>query len=55
MTTEPILCPRRIGQIVDIQPHPNADALYVEQINLGEDKPRQVQSRPAVVLGRGCS
>ena len=32
----------RVGQIVDVEPHPNADALYVEQINLGEEKPRQV-------------
>ena len=32
----------RVGQIVDVEPHPNADALYVEQIDLGEEKPRQV-------------
>lgn len=32
----------RIGKIIDIKKHPDADSLYVEQIDLGEDKPRQV-------------
>ena len=32
----------RVGQIVKVQQHPNADSLYVEDIDLGEDKPRQV-------------
>lgn len=32
----------RIGQIVSVKQHPNADSLYVEEVDLGEDKPRQV-------------
>ena len=32
----------RVGQIVKVERHPNADALYVEEIDLGEEKPRQV-------------
>ena len=31
-------CHRQVGK------HPNADALYLEEIDLGEDKPRQVIS-----------
>jgi len=27
---------------VEVGPHPTADTLYVEHIDLGEDKPRQV-------------
>eukprot|EP01117_Protostelium_nocturnum_P003780 TRINITY_DN15041_c0_g1_i1.p1 TRINITY_DN15041_c0_g1~~TRINITY_DN15041_c0_g1_i1.p1 ORF type:complete len:441 (+),score=205.49 TRINITY_DN15041_c0_g1_i1:88-1410(+) len=34
----------RVGKIVDVKKHPDADALYVEQIDLGEEKPRQVVS-----------
>lgn len=34
----------RVGLIKSIGPHPNADALYVEEIDLGEDKPRTVVS-----------
>lgn len=34
----------RIGHILDCKPHPNADALYVEDIDLGEEQPRQVVS-----------
>lgn len=33
----------RVGQIVNVEQHPNADSLYVEEIDLGEDKPRQVR------------
>lgn len=32
----------RVGQILKVSQHPNADSLYVEEIDLGEDKPRQV-------------
>lgn len=32
----------RVGQIVKVAQHPNADSLYVEEIDLGEEKPRQV-------------
>ena len=34
----------RIGKIVDINKHPDADSLYVEKIDCGEDKPRTVVS-----------
>lgn len=34
----------RVGKIVKCEKHPDADALYVEQIDLGEDKPRNVCS-----------
>ena len=32
----------RVGRIVDVRLHPNAESLYVEDIDLGEEKPRQV-------------
>ncbi|XP_055316864.1 aminoacyl tRNA synthase complex-interacting multifunctional protein 1-like [Sitodiplosis mosellana] len=34
----------RIGKIVEVQKHPDADALYLEKIDVGEDKPRTVIS-----------
>lgn len=34
----------RVGKIVKVERHPDADALYLEQIDLGEAKPRQVIS-----------
>ncbi|KAG2495304.1 hypothetical protein HYH03_006576 [Edaphochlamys debaryana] len=34
----------RVGRIVKIDKHPNADALYLEEIDVGEEKPRQVIS-----------
>ncbi|XP_046978067.1 aminoacyl tRNA synthase complex-interacting multifunctional protein 1 [Vanessa cardui] len=34
----------RIGKIVDINKHPDADSLYVEKIDCGEDNPRTVVS-----------
>lgn len=34
----------RVGQIVKVGRHPNADSLYVEEIDVGEEKPRQVVS-----------
>lgn len=34
----------RIGKIVEIQKHPDADSLYVEKIDVGEEKPRTVVS-----------
>ena len=34
----------RVGRIVDVQKHPDADSLYVEQIECGEEKPRTVVS-----------
>lgn len=32
----------RVGKILAVERHPNAESLYVETIDLGEDKPRQV-------------
>jgi aminoacyl tRNA synthase complex-interacting multifunctional protein 1 len=34
----------RVGKIVKVGKHPDADSLYVEEIDLGEDKPRVVCS-----------
>ncbi|XP_031638890.1 aminoacyl tRNA synthase complex-interacting multifunctional protein 1, partial [Contarinia nasturtii] len=34
----------RIGRIVEVQKHPDADALYLEKIDVGEEKPRTVIS-----------
>lgn len=34
----------RVGKVLSVEKHPDADALYVEQIDLGEAKPRQVVS-----------
>jgi aminoacyl tRNA synthase complex-interacting multifunctional protein 1 len=33
-----------VGLIVEAKKHPDADSLYVETINTGEDKPRTVIS-----------
>ena len=32
----------RIGKILSVKQHPDADALYIEEIDVGEEKPRQV-------------
>ena len=34
----------RVGKIIEAKKHPDADALYVETIDLGEEKPRTVVS-----------
>ena len=34
----------RVGKIVHVEKHPDAESLYVEQIDLGEGKPRNVCS-----------
>ncbi|VVC43532.1 Hypothetical protein CINCED_3A020666 [Cinara cedri] len=34
----------RIGKIIEVSKHPEADALYVEKIHVGEDQPRIVVS-----------
>jgi aminoacyl tRNA synthase complex-interacting multifunctional protein 1 len=34
----------RVGLIKSVGPHPNADSLYVEEIDVGEEAPRQVVS-----------
>lgn len=43
------LCPR-----LQVSKHPNADALYVEQIDLGEEGgPRQVRQHPTCACASG--
>merc|ERR1712168_1159642 len=32
----------RIGKIVEVEKHPDADALYVEKVDVGEEKPRTI-------------
>ncbi|RVE47957.1 hypothetical protein evm_007365 [Chilo suppressalis] len=34
----------RVGKIIEVSRHPDADALYVEKIDLGEEEPRTVVS-----------
>lgn len=34
----------RVGQIVDVKKHPDADTLYVEEVDLGEGRNRTVVS-----------
>merc|ERR1712062_526705 len=34
----------RVGKIVEVGDHPNADSIYLEKIDLGEGEPRQVLS-----------
>ena len=48
----------KIGVILECEKHPNADRLLVFQIDVGEDKPRQIISsiaefyRPEDVIGK---
>ena len=39
----------RVGQIVNVSQHPDADALYVEEIDIGEEQPRQVMHTPLLL------
>lgn len=34
----------RVGKIIEVSKHPDADALYVEKIDLGEPTPRTIVS-----------
>lgn len=34
----------RIGRILSCEPHPDADSLYVESVDVGEDEPRTIVS-----------
>ena len=34
----------RVGKIVAVEKHPDADSLYVEQVDLGEGQPRTIVS-----------
>ncbi|KAJ2555702.1 G4 quadruplex nucleic acid binding protein [Coemansia sp. RSA 1933] len=40
----PSLIDLRVGHIVNVEKHPDADALYVEDIEVGESEPRKVVS-----------
>ncbi|KAJ2899291.1 G4 quadruplex nucleic acid binding protein, partial [Coemansia aciculifera] len=40
----PSMIDLRVGHILDVQKHPDADSLYVEQIDAGEAEPRTVVS-----------
>lgn len=34
----------RVGRILEVAPHPDADSLYVERVDVGEDEPRTIVS-----------
>jgi len=34
----------KVGKVVSIRNHPGADSLFIEEIDLGEEKPRQIVS-----------
>ncbi|XP_064637026.1 aminoacyl tRNA synthase complex-interacting multifunctional protein 1-like isoform X2 [Lineus longissimus] len=34
----------KVGEIIDVKPHPDADTLYMETVNVGEEKPRTILS-----------
>lgn len=34
----------KVGKIIDVKQHPEADKLYIESIDVGEDEPRQIIS-----------
>ncbi|XP_069131263.1 aminoacyl tRNA synthase complex-interacting multifunctional protein 1-like [Argopecten irradians] len=34
----------RVGKIVEVEKHPDADSLYIEKVDVGEDQPRTVVS-----------
>lgn len=45
--TEPALVTKldlRVGRIISLEPHPEADTLYVEQVDVGEESPRTIIS-----------
>lgn len=44
----------RVGQIVKVDRHPDADSLYVEEIDIGEEKPRQVSLMPTGFPCQSC-
>ena len=46
----------RVGRIISVEQHPNAESLYLEQIDLGEGQPRQARPmRDHTGRGRRCS
>lgn len=38
----------RVGRVLSVQKHPDADTLYIEQVDVGEGKPRTVHKKIAV-------
>ena len=48
--------PSQVGLIKKAWRHPDAESLYIEEIDVGEEQPRQVGARPcgmmALALGR---
>lgn len=44
----------RVGKITECKKHPDADALYVEQIDLGEGQTRTVVRAAAAAAGLVC-
>ncbi|PVU90240.1 hypothetical protein BB561_004956 [Smittium simulii] len=42
--TVPSMIDLRVGKIVHVEKHPDADSLYLEKIDVGEEEPRQVIS-----------
>jgi aminoacyl tRNA synthase complex-interacting multifunctional protein 1 len=34
----------KVGEIIHVKPHPDADTLYLETVDLGEEKPRTILS-----------
>lgn len=34
----------KVGKIVDVKKHPDADSLYIETVELAEDRPRTIVS-----------
>mmetsp|Transcript_15463 Transcript_15463/g.30392 ORF Transcript_15463/g.30392 Transcript_15463/m.30392 type:complete len:206 (-) Transcript_15463:223-840(-) len=42
----------RIGQVVSVEDHPDADSLYVQQIDVGEAEPRQILSGLKAFVGK---
>lgn len=42
----------RVGKIVEVSKHPDADSLYVEKIDLGETVPRTIVSERNEIIVR---
>lgn len=40
----------RVGKITEAKKHPNADSLYIEMIDVGEEQPRQVRTTTTAPL-----
>ncbi|XP_014676639.1 PREDICTED: tyrosine--tRNA ligase, cytoplasmic-like [Priapulus caudatus] len=49
----PVRLDMRVGKIVEIEKHPDADALYVSKIDVGEGAPRTVVSGLAQLVHQG--